>query len=153
MSPVSRMLIVTFAVGLTLPLHAGAPKMTLHRKLAAIVLPTLSFEEAKVKDVFEYIKREAKRLDVDDEGINLMFACKADSLERTVSLEFTRIPLGEAIRYICMGSDLGYRVERHAVVISDNTREKDRMEMRVYHIDAGVLDTRHKQAEREFNGD
>lgn len=130
----------------TLPSFAGkGTDNDLQDKLRTITLSKLSFEDATVRDVFAFIRQEARRLDLEDQGINVMLQCKPEALEQKVTLEFDRIPLGEAIRYVCMGSGLKFKVEKHAVVVGDSSAQWDTMELRAYHIDAGVLRTGHSK--------
>jgi len=58
---------------------------------------------------------------------------------RTVTLDFDNIPLGEAIRYICRGADLKFRIEPYAVIIAAAGEEFDEMETRFYSVEAGVI--------------
>jgi len=39
-----------------------------------------------------------------------------------VTMDFTNVPLGEIIRYVCMGSGLDYCIDDHAVIIIDQKR-------------------------------
>ena len=59
--------------------------------------------------------------------------------ELTISMDFDNIPLGEAVRYICQGSGLKYKVETHAVIIASQNVAFDEMETRFYPIEAGFL--------------
>ena len=58
---------------------------------------------------------------------------------RTVTLDFDNIPLGEAIRYVCRGADLKFRIEPYAVIIAAAGEEFDEMETRFYSVEAGVI--------------
>jgi len=58
---------------------------------------------------------------------------------RTVTLDFDNIPLGEAIRYICRGANLKFRIEPYAVIIAAAGEEFDEMETRFYSVEAGVI--------------
>ncbi|OGV75413.1 MAG: hypothetical protein A3K19_12795 [Lentisphaerae bacterium RIFOXYB12_FULL_65_16] len=60
--------------------------------------------------------------------------------QRTITMNMDNIPLGEVIRYICMGAGLKFRVESNAVIIADKSIALDEMETRYYPVEAGVLD-------------
>lgn len=45
------------------------------------------------------------------------------------------IPLGEAIRYICRGANLKYRIEKYAVVIASQDVPLDELETRIYPVE------------------
>ncbi len=59
--------------------------------------------------------------------------------ELTITMDFDNIPLGEAIRYICQGAGLKYKVETHAVIIASQDIPFDEMETRFYPVEAGFL--------------
>jgi len=61
--------------------------------------------------------------------------------ERTVTMSMNNIPLGEVIRYVCMGAGLKYRVEPSAVIIADKSFPLDDLETRFYSVEAGVFET------------
>lgn len=129
---------------------ADREKDEMHAKLKRIVIPKVAFEEATLRQVFAFLGERAKDLDIEGEGVNLMFACEDEALDQEVTMELDGVPLGELIRYICMTSGLHYRVEPHAVVIADGTAEKERMEMRVFYMEPGVLRSPHKKGSRDF---
>lgn len=56
-----------------------------------------------------------------------------------VTMDFDNIPLGEAIRYICQGAGLKYKVETHAVIIASQDIPFDELETRFYPVEAGFL--------------
>lgn len=59
--------------------------------------------------------------------------------ELTITMDFDNIPLGEAIRYICQGAGLKYKVETHAIIIASQNVPFDEMETRFYPVEAGFL--------------
>lgn len=135
--------------------NPNAAKQALLKKLTTIVLPRVRFEEASVKEVFTFVKEQARSLDLDTEHpFNFVFKCAPEALDRKVTLDMDRIPLGEAIRYICMGSDLSYRVDGYAIVVSDGTAEKERMTGRVFTVDPSLFTPKQKPADSPtFGGD
>lgn len=68
-------------------------------------------------------------------------------MQRTITMNMDNIPLGEVIRYICMGAGLKSRIESHAVIIADQSVPFETLETRFYPVEAGVLD-----AERTRSG-
>ncbi len=76
--------------------------------------------------------------------------------ERTVTLSMTNVPMGEVIRYLCMGTGLKYVVDTNAVVIADKSVPLKDLETRFYSVEAGVLDsakTRKAKALKGKDGD
>jgi general secretion pathway protein D len=53
----------------------------------------------------------------------------------TITIVVDDIPLGEAIRYICRGANLKYRIEKHAVVIASQDVALDELETRIYPVE------------------
>ena len=66
--------------------------------------------------------------------------------QRTITMNMDNIPLGEIIRYICLGANLKWRIEEHAVIIADKSVPLETMETRFYNVEAGVLDARRTRA-------
>jgi len=52
-----------------------------------------------------------------------------------ITIVVDNIPLGEAIRYICRGANLKYRIEKHAVVIASQDVALDELETRIYPVE------------------
>ena len=60
---------------------------------------------------------------------------------RTITMEFSNIPLGTVIRYTCKGSGLVYRVEPNAVIIADPSIRLDPVETRDFAVDRHLIQT------------
>jgi len=56
--------------------------------------------------------------------------------EKTITIMFDDLSLGEAIRNICLAAELKYRVEEYAVVIAGKNVPLDDLETRIYPIDS-----------------
>jgi tetratricopeptide (TPR) repeat protein len=56
--------------------------------------------------------------------------------EKTITIMFDDLSLGEAIRNICLAAELKYRVEEYAVVIAGKDVPLDDLETRIYPIDS-----------------
>ncbi|MFA5204915.1 MAG: hypothetical protein WC708_10990 [Lentisphaeria bacterium] len=72
--------------------------------------------------------------------------------ERTVTMSMTNVPLGEVIRYICMGTGLKYVVDTNAVVIADKSVPLKDLETRFYSVEAGVLDSTKTRKAKSIKG-
>ena len=59
--------------------------------------------------------------------------------EPTITMDFDNIPLGEAVRYICEGAGLRYKVEEHAIVILGPEVSRDNLELRFFPVDPRLL--------------
>ncbi|MEA2013559.1 MAG: hypothetical protein U9O87_10885 [Verrucomicrobiota bacterium] len=56
-------------------------------------------------------------------------------------MNFDKIPLGDAIKYICQGAGLQYRIEENAIVIADKLKPLDKLETRFYPVEPGFMET------------
>ncbi len=57
----------------------------------------------------------------------------------TITMLVDNIPLGEAIKYICRGANLKYRIEKHAVVIATQEIPLDDLETRIYPLEQEAI--------------
>jgi hypothetical protein len=102
---------------------AAAPSQALLKRLKAIIIPRLAFEDTPVSAVFAFIATRSRELDPDSEGVEFQLQLKpatagaGAATEPTVTIELDNLPVGEAVRYICAKLDLKYRVTRNVVVI------------------------------------
>ncbi|MBT3381136.1 MAG: tetratricopeptide repeat protein [Lentisphaerae bacterium] len=64
----------------------------------------------------------------------------AADLTRAITMSADNIPLGEVIRYICLGAELHHRLDESAVVIAPKSVAISPMETRYYSVQAGILD-------------
>lgn len=118
-------------------------RAVLRGKLETIVLPRISFDEAPIATVIDFLAARAAQLDPDGQGvaITLLTAGSPPPLTVTVTMDFDNIPLGEAIRYLCHGSGLQFRIVPGGVVIASPDTPIDDIELRVYRVDAGAFDS------------
>lgn len=84
----------------------------LEAKLRRAVLPEMNFEEAKLTDVIDYLSREG------DVNIVLIERVRKQGLTLT-QLRLKNIPLYDAIRYVTEVIGVYFRIDDHAVVITD----------------------------------
>lgn len=106
-------------------------------------IPKIYFENASLDTVIAELKDLSQTHDPDREGINIVHV-KPDAGSaagaRLVTLEFDNIPLGEAIRYVCLAAEASYKVEEHAVIIASRGVRMNNMQTRAYPIAVGCLD-------------
>jgi len=106
---------------------------------------------AKVESVLEEAGDDEFDAEVDDFGEEEDTAV-ADVEEsaggKTYDFDFENMPLGEIIRYICVGSGLKYKVESNAVVIADAQVVIDEMVTRFYPVSSSVFNVLKETGER-----
>lgn len=71
----------------------------------------------------------------DDELIDDATGEGTSSTEKTITIMFDDLSLGEAIRNICIAADMNYRVEEFAVVIAAKNVALDNLETRIYPVE------------------
>ena len=55
--------------------------------------------------------------------------------EKTITIMFDDLSLGEAIRNICIAADMNYRIDKHAVIIFSKNIAIDKLETRIYPVE------------------
>lgn len=93
------------------------PAREFKRKLDELIVPEVNFRDVEPKDVFEFLRKESKKLTPDKTEINFAWLVPADEKLPHVSLSLRKIPFLEAVRYVAEAAKLRYRVDSHAVVI------------------------------------
>lgn len=140
---IQRFLIITTAV-LLVPVTVTAAD--LYVKVNDLMIAEMDVEEMPVAEVFDFLRKESKRLDPDHEGVNFFFKLlvgqRETVMQREVTVSFTNLSLADVIRYVCMAADLNYRIEDRAIVIADVKTPLGKMETRYYRVKAGVFDAK-----------
>ncbi len=98
----------------------------LKMKIQEIIIPKLDFDNANISSVITYISEQSKIYDKDaGKGINIVLRLDRASSEDTkkITMNLDDIPIGEAIKYLCLAAGLTYRVEENAVIIGNNGGE------------------------------
>ena len=111
----------------------------LKKKLHSIVIPKVEFEDSTISQVIVFLKTKSMELDPEHRGVDIVLhASKSfpqkEIASRTVTITMYNVPLGEAIRYICMSSGLKFKIDKSAVLIADKSASLEAMEMRSYPI-------------------
>ena len=100
------------------PVEVSSPDegaMDLREKLATLIVPELAMDDMPVMEVFQALRQQSKDLDPARQGVNLLVQCAKGEPQQKISVSLTNVPLGEAIRYVCMASGLSYRIDPAAV--------------------------------------
>lgn len=105
-------------------------------------IPKVYFEAATIRTVVTYLKDKSRDYDPDGEGVDIILLESRKSkrnAQRTVTMDFDNIPLGEAIRYLCIAANLRYTTEPHAVIIAGKGVRFDNLVTRVYALESGFF--------------
>jgi general secretion pathway protein D len=93
------------------------------QKLKSIFL-SLDFNNATIEEATNFLHSESQQIDPDHKGINFIILPVASSTAKPISLTLNKVPLGEALRYICQIANVKYKIQDYAISIvpfSQNT--------------------------------
>jgi len=121
---------------------------SINRKLEEIRLPSINFREATVREALDFVKQRAKALDTTEpdeakRGINIVLKLDpstqaADTAQR-ITLAFTDVPLGEALKYIATAAGLKIKVEPYAVAVVPINEQTDILITKEYKVSPGFI--------------
>lgn len=140
--------------------RARVTAATVVQKLDTIMFEEVVFEDAELKAVIDYLRREAKRRDPEGKGVN--FFLKLDQgpgaawRNKRVDLELANVPLGAVVHYVCMSIGLHCKTDDRTVLIGDHTMAPGDMRTRSYKLKPGMLNpkrTRKKKHLKSLDGD
>ncbi len=90
-------------------------------RLKGIVIPSLDFRDANIKDVVLFLTETCRRLDAEGKGINIMLLGMEDSMaadQNNITISIRDMNLYEALQYIVEMASLKFDVKTKAVAIS-----------------------------------
>lgn len=98
---------------------------TISEKLARIIIPSIQFENAPLRDVLEFLAQRAAQLDTAEKdpskrGINIIIDRGTDGSDpgnRPVTIKLANVPMDEVLRYVTGQAQLTYRVDSFAVSV------------------------------------
>jgi hypothetical protein len=105
------------------------------QKLKKIKFEELNFENALADQVLTYLASKSVELDTVDPnktGVNFIIQLKGQPASN-ITLSLRNVSLLEALRLICDGTELTFRVDEHAVVIT-RAEVPSRLETRVFRV-------------------
>jgi general secretion pathway protein D len=147
------------------PVLKNEETSSIQKKLNDIKIDKIEFDEVSVQTAVKYLKTRSRELDPDGKGVNILLRLSsgeapaaapaaaepadgaeppvptpaASSAMPTITMLVDNIPLGEAIRYICRGANLKYRIEKYAVVIAAQEIPLDDLETRIYPLEQEAI--------------
>lgn len=104
---------------LSLPFFAeqteAQPAGALSEKLDAIVLPSVEFREANIKDVLHFLVEAARSYDPEKKGVNILLLDAENDTRLTLSLK--QVSLHNILKYVSELASLSLDIEEQAVVL------------------------------------
>jgi len=93
------------------------PQSPLIAKAAAIIIPTMRFQNANLPEVLEFLRVKAREFDPDKKGVSILIRETDVPPNVNISLDLKDIPLTEALRYTAELSELQVVAEPYAFVL------------------------------------
>ncbi len=90
-------------------------------RLKNIVIPSLDFRDANIKDVVLFLTETCRRLDAGGQGVNILLLGMEDSMaggQNNITISIRDMNLYEALQYIVEMASLKFDVKAKAVAIS-----------------------------------
>ncbi len=114
---------------------------SINRKLDAIILPPITFNETPVREALDELKRRAAAADRDEQdparkGINIVLKLtpEQESAILPFSLSLSDVPLRVAIDYVARASNLKLKVEPYSVVVVPQSEPTDVLITKEYKV-------------------
>ncbi|MDC0048544.1 hypothetical protein OAL09_04305 [Verrucomicrobia bacterium] len=129
---------------------------SIERKMTAIVIDTINFEDETLEDVVDYLTIKSKQLDPIGGGIN--FVLKLDpsdllALNARVNLTLRNIPIGEILKQITNDTGTKYKLDTYAVQIVSRASESRQLVTKTFRVPPDFLSTASIGDEGDDGGD
>ena len=111
-------------------------------KLKNIIIEKVDFEEASISSVITYLNKESKRLDeIDGAGINIVLRADKQTQDNlsTITMSMEHIPFEALLKYICLATNLKYKIEKQAVIIGNE--DIDKMQTQFFVIKSDIVNS------------
>jgi hypothetical protein len=101
----------------------AGPKNDLEGQIAKIVIPQISFTDAPIGDVLQYLTSRAEEITGGKLVPNFIYKGTPEQRQNTtISLTLKNVPMTEAIRYVGQLSRTRFSYEEHAIVADPNAQ-------------------------------
>lgn len=104
------------------------------KKLKTTILPQVSFDQASILDVIDFLNVRSRELDPEKKGINFVSRLTPDSLGSDVTLNLQNVPIEDVIRYATRLANLKYQVDEFSVSILPLTAPTDQLLTKEYRV-------------------
>ena len=109
----------------TTPQAAGE----VEKRMASIVFPKISFEDASIAAVAKYLTVRSKDLDSEKKGVRVQLdpgkRTQKKLGDRPVTMDFDNIPMSKLLEYLCKGAGMEMRVENDGVYLAVPKKKRD----------------------------
>ncbi len=130
---IMKRMVMVFVISLV-PVFSSAGG-DIQEKLDRIMLDRVEIRDVTLGEAVDYLRKISRELDPEKTGVNFVFK-DIDKNAAKIDIDLTAIPLGEALKYICLNANAAFHVEKYAVVISSREK-KDGVDKAGKCVDAG----------------
>lgn len=96
----------------------AGPKNDLEGKLTRLIVPEISFANATLGDVLDYLSARASEISGGSVVANFIYKGSPEQRQNTlITLSLRNVPLAEAIKYVGQLSQSKIKYEEHAIVV------------------------------------
>lgn len=126
------------------PVMSVRGTQSLNNKLNEIVIPRISFNDATLREVIEWIRERAAEFDTTpadagDRGVNIVLKLDEAAASQTITIDLANLPLREALDYVTRLANLKIKVEPYAVLIVPVTEQTDVLLTKEYRVPPGFI--------------
>lgn len=108
----------------TMIAKGAGPKNDLEGTLARVIVPEISFTEAPIGDVLDYLAARASEISGGTAVVNFIYKGTPEQRQGTlITLSLRNVPISEAIKYIGQLSKSRIKYEEHAIIVDPNLSE------------------------------
>ena len=88
-------------------------------KSKKLIIPSIEFIDRSVTDAIDYLRGKAKEIDPERTGVHIMITGqgKERGADKRVTFSLQNVPLYDAIRYLCLQTDLKFRINEKSQII------------------------------------
>jgi general secretion pathway protein D len=119
---------------------------SVNRKLDEIIIPSINFTDASIREALEFIRQRAAALDTAESdpanrGVNLVLKLAPGAPEENVliNLNLSDVPLRAAIDYVARAANMKLKVEPFAVVVVPESEPTDVLITKEYKVAPGFI--------------
>ena len=91
-------------------------------KLDSLVVPRLEMDAVDLGGAFKFLRKSSKELDPDGRGVN--FIISSEVVKKRFSINLSNIPILDAVRYICILTNVECVLQRGVVIIKPRPKKK-----------------------------
>ncbi|MCM8533636.1 MAG: hypothetical protein NE330_20900 [Lentisphaeraceae bacterium] len=97
-------------------------ELTLQQKLS-LKIPSFKLEKATLREAISEVRKQAKAVDPDKKGINIIVQYSNSTDATEITLNLTDVPIQDAIGYICQSAGLNMNPSGKVVLISKDIKK------------------------------